>query len=301
MKPIENSNLKDWSCIRRISGQIRLEEKRLIYVEKWKWEIESSKRVAQEIAKKLRSYEESVAKKQTEPDIWELMSCLCIKREIPWLWFNCWLRFRIYRRRWIPWPMQENFTILRQRAALDHPTFPANPRIFRVPEECLAAILDCRSIHGIPSVPQDTFFESLPGREGPSSALFESSRNLASSSCGLTSGNTMEHGRVVRWDPQSSSIPTPRFNQGVATLNPLSYTGGTYFQNGMMDYPRYPISELHLGKIPGLHGLSKLGSPLQDWSMFRDSRSSSHNVLDQRSWGSKVNGRFYDIAIDYRA
>ena len=27
----------------------------------------------------------------------------------------------------IPWPMQENFTILRLRAALEHPTFPANP------------------------------------------------------------------------------------------------------------------------------------------------------------------------------
>ena len=36
MKPIENSNLRDWSCIRRSNGQIRLKEKRVIYVEKWK-------------------------------------------------------------------------------------------------------------------------------------------------------------------------------------------------------------------------------------------------------------------------
>ena len=28
VKPIENSNLKDWSCIRRSDGQIRLKEKR---------------------------------------------------------------------------------------------------------------------------------------------------------------------------------------------------------------------------------------------------------------------------------
>ena len=61
----------------------------------------------------------------------------------------------------------------------------------------------------------------------------------------------MEHGRGVRREPQSSAMPTPRFNQGVAILNPVSHTGGTYFQNGMMDYPRFQISELHLGKFPG--------------------------------------------------
>ena len=36
MKPIKNSNLKDWNCARRISGLISLKEKRLIYAEKWK-------------------------------------------------------------------------------------------------------------------------------------------------------------------------------------------------------------------------------------------------------------------------
>ena len=36
MKPIENSHLKDWNCVRRINGQIRLKEKRLVYVEGWK-------------------------------------------------------------------------------------------------------------------------------------------------------------------------------------------------------------------------------------------------------------------------
>ena len=74
-------------------------------------------------------------------------------------------------------------------------------------------------------------FESLPAREGPSSAIFENSRNLASSSCGLgsgTLGNFMEHGRGVRREPQSSSIPTPHFTQGLATLNPSSHTGGAY-------------------------------------------------------------------------
>ena len=39
---------------------------------------------------------------------------------------------------------------------------------------------------------------------------------FASFSCGLTSGNTMEHGRRgVRRDPQKSPIPTSLFCQGL--------------------------------------------------------------------------------------
>ena len=53
----------------------------------------------------------------------------------------------------------------------------------------------------------------------------------------------------MRREPQSSRIPTPRFNEGVATLNPFSHAGGICSQNGVMDCPRYPISELHLGKF----------------------------------------------------
>ena len=28
------------------------------------------------------------------------------------------------------------------------------------------------------------------------------------------------------------------------------HTGGTYSHNGMIDYPRFQISEMHLGKFP---------------------------------------------------
>ena len=30
----------------------------------------------------------------------------------------------------------------------------------------------------------------------------------------------------------------------------LNHTGGTQSHGGMIDYPRFPISELHLGKFP---------------------------------------------------
>ena len=52
------------------------------------------------------------------------------------------------------------------------------------------------------------------------------------------------------------------------------------------------------GETPWPCGISKLESQLQNWSMFKDGTSSSHNALDQRSWDSKVNWRTYDIAID---
>ena len=72
----------------------------------------------------------------------------------------------------------------------------------------------------------------------------------------------MEHGRGVRREPQSSAIPAPRFYQGVATLNPISHTGGTYSLHGMKDFPRFQISEMHLGKFSDSFGISKLESQL---------------------------------------
>ena len=53
-------------------------------------------------------------------------------------------------------------------------------------------------------------------------------------------------------------------------------------------------------KIPRLYGIWKLESQPQDWSWFKNSRSSSQNAVDQRSWGSKVKWRIDDIAIDCR-
>ena len=42
-------------------------------------------------------------------------------------------------------------------------------------------------------------------------------------------------------------MPVPRFQSGGGLL---IHIGGTYSHGGMIDYPRFPISELHLGKFP---------------------------------------------------
>ena len=91
-------------------------------------------------------------------------------------------------------------------------------------------------IHGILLGTSGNVFES---REGPSSAFFENPNNLAPLS-----------GRGRMRELQSSAIRTPRFNQGAAPLIPYCRSGGTCSLNGMMDYPKFQISEMHLGKFP---------------------------------------------------
>ena len=117
----------------------------------------------------------------------------------------------------------------------------------------------------------------------------------------LATGNFMEHGRGVRRDPQSSSIPTPRFNQGIETLNPLCHTGGTYSQDGVMDYPKYPISELHLGKFPDPFELQSWKVNFKTEVCANSVFPSNHCAPDQRSRDSKTNRRSCDIALDYTA
>ena len=60
-------------------------------------------------------------------------------------------------------------------------------------------------------------------------------------------GNTKKSESEMRRGPRNSSIPVPRFQSGGGLLN---HTGGPYSHSGMMDYPRFQISEMHLGKLP---------------------------------------------------
>ena len=119
-------------------------------------------------------------------------------------------------------------------------------------------------------------FERLPAREGPPSALFENSKNLASSSRRLRpeiTGNTRIPEKEMRREPQNSSLPVPRFQSGGGMLH---RTGGTYYPGGMTDYQRFPISKMHQGKFP-------VSVEFQCWTIsFRtevlspNSRSSDH-------------------------
>ena len=212
---------------------------------------ECSKKIAQKIAKKWKNYEESVVRKRIEPGSWKLMNSLLHQKQNLSTVNQLLAQIQDLQDKVTSVnDARDFFKILKQWAALERSTFPVNYWPFRVPEERPAAILDCRMIHGMFSVLQETFDESLLVREGPPTFLFENSRNLASSSRGLRpdgTGNTTVPKREMRREPQHSSLPLPPFEKRAGILH---HTGWTYSHNGMIDYPRFQISELHLGKFP---------------------------------------------------
>ena len=95
---------------------------KLACLKNWNLEIGSSRKTMQENAKKLKNWEEFVVKKQIKQDLQEMKNCPCNNRDILRLWVRWLLKFRFFRTKWIPWMMQENFTILNQEAALQRPT-----------------------------------------------------------------------------------------------------------------------------------------------------------------------------------
>ena len=90
------------------------------------------------------------------------------------------------------------------------------------------------------------------------------------------------------------------FESGVATQNPFSHTGGSYFHIGMMDHPRYPISELQFGKFP---------DPVEfhSWKVYLKSVVCSKSAylhltvhrIKEVEIAKSIDDS--DIAIDYRA
>ena len=87
-------------------------------------------------------------------------------------------------------------------------------------------------------------FERLRAREGQTSTIFDNSKNLASSSQPDTTETTRRRESDMKRESLNASIPSPHFQSRSGMLN---HTGGTYSHNGIIDCPRFPISELRLG------------------------------------------------------
>ena len=138
------------------------------------------------------------------------------------------------------------FTVLNQGAAPERPTFPVNPLLFRVPGPCLAAILDCCTIHGILQVLQETFLKGPPAQGGRASTFFEKNpKNLSSSSQELRldiTGTTKRLESEMKREPLKTLI-LPKWRWNVESYR------WNFSHSGMIDYPRFPISELHLRKF----------------------------------------------------
>ena len=95
----------------------------------------------------------------------------------------------------------------------------------------------------------DVFWTTTCSRRTTSKYL-EKSRNLASSSRGVKpklTEHTMTTGskRTPEQQDLSNSRNILHCGDGISR-----HIGGTYSHGGMMEYPRFPISELHLAKFP---------------------------------------------------
>ena len=176
-----------------------------------------------------------------------MMSSLRNRERILPQWSSVWHRFRNCRTGWIPWTTQEYFMILKLRAALEFPMSIPSLRGMIRRDSCLPP--DTRNSF---CTPQNAI-ESLLAREKSSLALFENSKNLASSSCGMRRsdrGKVMQQGQGVRRALQGSTIQLLDLPEKHSTWNPCNRTGGTSSQNCMMENPRNQISELHVDKFP---------------------------------------------------
>ena len=102
------------------------------------------------------------------------------------------------------------------------------------------------------------FFERPPAQGGLSSTIFNNSKNLASLFSGIEAWSCRnckeekerEREREIELKRESlnTSIPLLHIQSGGGMLN---HTGGTCSHSGLMDYPRFSISQMHLGTFPG--------------------------------------------------
>ena len=125
---------------------------------------------------------------------------------------------------------------------------------------------------------------------------------LASSSCGLTSGitgNIMVHGKGVRREPQSSSIPTPRFK---VLYNPepiKSYSKKLFSQS----YDGFPEIAAH-GNASWKNSRTRRNFRAGK-STFKLKYVQRQQILILQCTESEKlrqgNRRSYDISIEYRS
>ena len=126
----------------------------------------------------------------------------------------------------------------------------------------------------------------------------QQSKKSASSSQELRPDNSRKYKATGKWN----ETRTTEFVNTCTTFPKWRWIVKSYWWNlfsrwydWLSEIPDFGIASR---KISWLYGTSKLESQLQNWSMFKISRSSPHNALNQRCWESKVNWRTYDIAID---
>ena len=240
-RPITSSSPNDYSCNRRVNGLIRLKETKAACMENWKmrngrirenqakgcqeigeWENMLRRNWANETSKKGRTVfattEESCDRESDDgPNSGSTENSKFLVR--------C---ERILRS----WNSEHLW---------GDPRSQSNPLLFRVTEPCLAAILDCRMVHGILWVLHETFLNDN---------LLDKDEPLLSSTI-----QRIWHPLLKNWDLTFLEIRSNRKvkwdeNGRIRRASKVKSYWWNLFSQWYDWLSRYPISELHLGKFP---------------------------------------------------
>ena len=201
-------------------------------MENWKWGIDSSEKIQQKIAKKLKNWEEFVAKKQIEQDKQELMNCPCIKRGI--------LRLST---------VDSNSRFTEQSTLSD-------AREFCDPETASRSTLNYSASQNL-AMPRFWIAARYTN-----DYLLEKDELLLSSTIQRISHPLLKNGDLtfqeIQSDPRVKWDENRRIRQHLYHASKVEVDCKIILVEliltvvWLIDYPRLPISELHLGKFPDL-------------------------------------------------
>ena len=285
-------------------------------MENWNWGIDSSENVKQKSANKLKKNEENLLRRsrssETSKNCWVVYAS---REESRKPWVNCWLKFRIFRTKSEFLVRREGiFTILNQGAALwsdprswSTPTIPsprtlphcipgspANPWSFRVQVKLrsLDSGLPCDTQNGMRT--SGNVFERLPAREGKTSNPLQKLKEF---------GNLFSRIETqYKATGESNEKRTETFVDTCATLPKWrwivkSYWWDLFSQSCMIDYLKFPISELQLRKFPDSMECQswKVNFKIEVCSKSPDPPLTMQRI--QRSWDSEVNRRSCDMTV----
>ena len=172
---------------------------------------------------------------------------------------------------------------------------PVKTLLFWVPEPCRAAILDCRVIHKMVWVLQETFWNDhlLKKDDPPQSSTIQRIWHHPLGNWGLMLQELYRDRRVKwkenRWTRQSPYHPSKVEVARWIILVKLILTVVWLI-----------IRDFRFRNFLTLWNF-KAGKSTSRLKFVRKQLSSSHNALDQRGWDGKVNWRTHDISIDFRA
>ena len=193
--------------------------------------------------------------------------------------------------------LKDKVNSLRLRAALDYPTFRVNPRVFRVPEEWIAATLAGSLIHGTHGVHQDTFLVySLEVNRLQRSLRIQRIWHRLLADWGQLLQAELRN-KEKDWEKNRRDIQYQLLALPESSISYRRNLSSTLYDGKSEE------SDLGLAfrQIPWHLRFPVLEDQFQDWSMLLFRLSYKRNVVDQRSGGGQIRERSYDVAVNWRA